>query len=70
MSRIAGTCADRPLQVGDVVRVIGQDLLWTLIRWRPSRMVRFRLFSDPLWVAWNDIHGHRSFPPEVLERVR
>jgi hypothetical protein len=75
MADIADAQADRPLQPGDVVRVVGQELHWTVLR----HVFEVALDDHFEWVphnepyaveVWSDIHGREEFSPEVLERVR
>lgn len=61
MPDIADARADRPLQPGDVVRVVGQKLSWTVIE----------VFSSGCTViVYNDARGTTGFPATCLERVK
>lgn len=56
-------------QRGDIVRVVGQELHWTVLYARGA-MKLARVDCPAQVTAWNDVHGRQDFPPEVLERVQ
>lgn len=54
---------------GDVVRVVGQSVTWTVLRFLPPIDFGANMVTEPRYVVWNDVHGRQEFPPAALELV-